>query len=167
MAIAAERLRLWRAANPEKVKLQRQRHWQRVKSNPEKLLAKNRRGKKWHHRTKGMRREKLLERSRNGYKQDPAYWRQYALRKRFQLTTAEYDKMFHAQNGVCAICKKKEVDRSKLGKLKWLSVDHCHKTGMIRGLLCRKCNAAIGMMDESAALMTRAAEYLQAKGNGG
>jgi hypothetical protein len=46
------------------------------------------------------------------------------------------------------------------GKILPLSVDHNHKTGRVRGLLCKRCNVAIGMLDDNPKLLARALEYL-------
>ncbi len=71
------------------------------------------------------------------------------------MTLDEYNRMLTAQGGVCAICGVKTARKG------WrLAVDHCHATGRVRGLLCHRCNSAIGMMRESAELMRRAADYL-------
>jgi hypothetical protein len=61
--------------------------------------------------------------------------------------------MLESQGGVCAICK------APPGK-KWLHVDHSHKTGDVRGLLCGNCNAAIGMTKESVSILNKMIEYL-------
>ncbi len=58
------------------------------------------------------------------------------------------------QNGACAICKKK--------RKRWLCVDHCHRTGKIRGLLCTSCNAALGSFEDDPHTTQVAADYLRA-----
>ena len=55
------------------------------------------------------------------------------LKTKYNLSIEEYDQMFEQQNGVCAICRKIPVGRR-------LGIDHNHKTGKIRGLLCNHCN---------------------------
>lgn len=59
--------------------------------------------------------------------------------------------MYDAQAGKCAICLAREAT----------CVDHDHDTGDIRGLLCRKCNSAIGIIGETPELLDRAAKYLR------
>jgi hypothetical protein len=156
-----ERRKAWRIANADKLKEARKRDWKRIKSNPKILARKRSRGTAWHHRTKLQRRAKLIAHSRKQYKRNPDYWREYSLRKRFGLTTEEYNILLERQNGTCAICRAVEVDRSKFGKSKNLCVDHCHATGRIRGLLCRKCNGALGGMQDSPELLRRAIHYLE------
>jgi hypothetical protein len=67
---------------------------------------------------------------------------------------AEYDKLLLSQNGRCAICKKPPYTK------KGLMVDHCHRTGTIRGILCSRCNSALGLLDDDPALVEQALEYL-------
>lgn len=67
----------------------------------------------------------------------------------------EYDAMFLAQSGACKICNNVSTRN--------LCVDHCHATGQVRGLLCVKCNASLGNMNDSPVLLRRAAEYIEGK----
>jgi hypothetical protein len=69
---------------------------------------------------------------------------------------AEYNKVLKFQGGNCAICKTPVPT----GKPR-LSVDHCHTTGLLRGLLCWKCNRAIGVFRDNVELLIAAAEYLK------
>lgn len=75
----------------------------------------------------------------------------------FGLTTEDYDRLLESQNGVCAICGKKPKGK--------LHVDHCHATGIVRGLLCHKCNAGLGLFCDEPSLMMRAIEYVTSKVN--
>lgn len=69
----------------------------------------------------------------------------YHLKRFFGLTVEQYDQMNKDQDYKCAICGQKEtkIDH-RTQKVKNLSVDHCHRTGKIRGLLCISCNSMIG-----------------------
>ncbi len=78
------------------------------------------------------------------------------LRRLYGITLEEYNRMLAAQDGVCWICKG--IVTSKKGNL---LVDHCHKTGKVRGLLCTKCNAGIGGLGDSIEMLERAIEYLK------
>lgn len=64
----------------------------------------------------------------------------------YGITKEEYAAMLKSQKGVCHLCKKPET-MIHLGKTARLCVDHCHKTGKIRGLLCNACNHAIGRLE--------------------
>lgn len=77
------------------------------------------------------------------------------LRQSFGITLKEYNKILEEQNGLCAICERKCVSGKKL------AVDHCHKTGKIRGLLCNACNLGIGKLGDSEESLLKALNYLR------
>lgn len=81
--------------------------------------------------------------------------RNYALKRNFGLTQEDYDLLFKSQMGQCKICG---VPQSQLSKP--LYVDHCHKTKRIRGLLCRDCNAGLGLFKDNPNILKVATEYL-------
>ena len=64
--------------------------------------------------------------------------REYSLIRRYGLTIKDYDKLFKLQNRKCAICGKHQKEMRKR-----LSIDHNHKTGFVRGLLCYYCNSKL------------------------
>jgi hypothetical protein len=76
------------------------------------------------------------------------------LKRKYGITIAEYDRMFEEQNGVCAICGEPRPEE------RTLHIDHDHQTGVIRGLLCFRCNNALGDFREEYELFQRAADYL-------
>lgn len=82
------------------------------------------------------------------------------LKKMFGITLQEYEALFDKQNGLCAICKGKETTKSHDGAPRRMPVDHCHKTGRIRGLLCTQCNRGLGMFGDERSRLLAAAEYL-------
>jgi len=77
------------------------------------------------------------------------------LKKKYGITQSEYLEILVAQNYVCAVCKRDEVRDAAL------AVDHCHVTGKIRGLLCTKCNTAIGLLDDSPGLAVVLLDYMK------
>ena len=81
---------------------------------------------------------------------------EYTLKKKYGITYAEYEKMLTEQKGLCAICGKTEPTENRR-----LAVDHCHRTGKVRSLLCGKCNKAIGLLDDDPELMKKAIEYMR------
>lgn len=81
-------------------------------------------------------------------------------RRGLNLTVEEYDALFEAQNGVCAICGNEETTTSH-GKVRLLSADHDHETGQQRGLLCCDCNRAIGQMKDDPERLRAAADYIE------
>lgn len=71
------------------------------------------------------------------------------------MTVDDFDQMKEAQGGRCAIC---DQPCDKGGEL---SVDHCHETGRVRGLLCRNCNVGLGYFRDLPGRLTDAANYLK------
>ena len=74
--------------------------------------------------------------------------------RRYGLSLADFERLCEAQGDRCAICRSPETDG-------WdLAVDHDHMTGKVRGLLCRRCNAGLGLLRDDEQLLRRAADYL-------
>jgi hypothetical protein len=74
----------------------------------------------------------------------------------------EYENMLNRQQNKCAICGKEETAKHGNGKIKRLSIDHDANTGKIRGLLCGKCNPAIGLLKHDIRILQSAIDYLKA-----
>lgn len=126
--------RVYRAENPEKIRSFNQSYY---KKNSEGLKAKQ-----------------LLRAA--GYRTAGKYshlQKKWSLKKRYGLSIEQYTKLLVAQNNLCAICLVKPKKSS-------LAVDHDHKTGKVRGLLCIKCNMALGALDDNTELLFSAARYL-------
>lgn len=86
----------------------------------------------------------------------------YQLQYNFGITLDEYNTKLENQNYCCAICGKESgTDLHSGARTKQLSVDHDHRTGLVRGLLCNDCNRAIGQMKDDVKLLRKAAEYLE------
>lgn len=88
------------------------------------------------------------------------YLKAYSLKKKYHLkvygmTLEDYNQMLEEQNHSCAICK---VHKDTLTRA--LSVDHCHNNGTVRGLLCSRCNIALGFVDDSVETLASMIEYL-------
>ncbi len=81
----------------------------------------------------------------------------------YGLTKDEYEAMVNAQDNLCAICGEPPVP-SKSGRVKSLHVDHDHKTGKVRKLLCGHCNRGLGGFRDDPELLEAAIAYLQAEG---
>lgn len=79
----------------------------------------------------------------------------YEIKLVFDMAPEEFERILAAQGGVCAICR--EVCNSR----RRLSVDHDHASDVIRGLLCARCNRAIGLFRDDPALLEVAATYLR------
>lgn len=82
-------------------------------------------GKKWHLANLELSKSKMRARK---------------LKRKYGITPEQYDALFEMQAGVCALCQKSEPNRR-------LAVDHDHKTGAVRGLLCTACNRTLGIIE--------------------
>ena len=116
--------------------------------NREKILA---RSSKWYYDN----REEHLKFRREKYKQNPEKHKSASLELKYGITMDEYNKMLESQKGVCFICSMP----CKSGRS--LSVDHCHKTGKVRGLLCVSCNNGLGRFNDSIELLQKSINYLE------
>jgi hypothetical protein len=76
--------------------------------------------------------------------------------KQYGLTLEDFNKLLIAQDGKCAICGTTNPGGNGTN----FAVDHNHKTGQLRALLCQKCNHSLGLMQESKENLNRAADYL-------
>ena len=81
------------------------------------------------------------------------------LKYRYGITLEIYSQMLEAQNNVCAICHLPESRKSRSGSY-ILSVDHDHKTGKVRGLLCHRCNNCLGTLKDNTQILQSAINYL-------
>lgn len=99
-------------------------------------------------------REKDRERAPKKYKAGAERQKWYYVRKKFGLERADFERMFNAQSGCCPICTRQLV----VGKN--TCVDHDHKTGNVRGLLCRQCNLSLGLLGDDPESFERASLYL-------
>jgi hypothetical protein len=96
-------------------------------------------------------------------KYDPVKKREYNLKRLYGITLDDYDRMLQDQQGSCKLCGTLDPGgrQSGRGKVHVFFVDHCHKTGRIRGLLCNTCNKAIGQVGENLDFFTNAIIYLK------
>lgn len=104
-------------------------------------------------------RSKINKRRRKYAKENPNYNRQNNLKRNYNISLTEYEQIEHQQNGVCAICNKRETYKNQYS-LARLSVDHDHITGEIRGLLCKNCNLGLGYFKDNIASLSSAINYL-------
>lgn len=118
--------------------------------------------KRYYEKNKGKhlaRARKWKEKNRDKYNKWRNAWRRqhreraygYSLKKLYGISLEEYKAMLSKQKGKCAICRKPPKGR--------LHVDHDHKTGRVRGLLCQICNLRVGTL-ETFGLVKRALVYL-------
>lgn len=85
--------------------------------------------------------------------------RERHLIQRYGMTLDAFENRLLSQGGGCAICGGPPVNAGRAGST--FHVDHCHTTGAIRGLLCSRCNRAIGLIRDDANLADGIARYLR------
>lgn len=116
------------------------------------------RGKKWREVPKNKASKIAYDKK---YKKTDAgiYSRQnYHMTSRYGITFEEYELMLKKQNGRCKICKTTKTHNKSH---KRLSIDHCHKTNKIRGLICDRCNVAIGRIEDDIKRAKQIIKYLE------
>ena len=94
-------------------------------------------------------------------KRNPEKSKNSNLKKHFGITIEDYNKMGEAQKWKCDICGDLETSKDKDGGPRQMPVDHCHKTGKIRALLCTRCNRGLVLFKDDPALLRAAESYLQ------
>lgn len=108
---------------------------------------------------------------RERYKENPqkklesAKW--YQVKSKFGLTRDQWSEKFKSQDGKCPICFRNMAELPlTLQDKRGACVDHDHKTGKVRDLLCSRCNQGIGLLGDNAELLERAALYLRRHSDG-
>jgi hypothetical protein len=132
-----------------------------IMSKKEKIFESNR---NWKKNNKG----KVVEQNKRYYKKNRdkilvrnnVYNKNGGNLRRYKITLDEYNQLFKDQFGVCKICGDKETSTLN-GKVRKLTVDHDHKTGKVRGLLCNACNRGIGYMRDNSNILEKAVIYLK------
>lgn len=104
-----------------------------------------------------LNKEKCHIRSQQWAKKHPNRCYEYYLKRHYNINYAEYLKLFRQQQGKCAICGRKRTLKRRL------DVDHCHTKNKVRGLLCRQCNTALGLIDEDIKVARKLCRYLEQK----
>lgn len=99
------------------------------------------------------------ERQRRRRASAPQKVRAYRLKWWFDMELSQFEGMLASQNGLCAVCKRPETNAFK-GKVRDLCVDHDHETGAIRGLLCTRCNRALGLLGDDPKIVWEMARYI-------
>lgn len=91
--------------------------------------------------------------------------RKCMLMRKFGITPEEYQRMWDAQQGLCGMCGEPETMPAGPKKgatgVRLLAVDHDHKTGKVRELLCFRCNTVFGAFEEKPALFTHMPRYAE------
>jgi len=91
---------------------------------------------------------------RNNPEKREKHTREGFLKGQYDMTVEEYNEMLEAQGDGCAICGGVNSDGRSL------AVDHCHETGLIRGILCTRCNMGLGYVGDDVKILRRMIGYL-------
>jgi hypothetical protein len=126
-------------ADPKKAKENKKRYYQANKATFKKKAQQN---------YQDNREERLAYAKANG--------RPSMLRSKYGLSVDDWNEIFEGQDKKCAIC----ASDTPAGKRGWF-VDHCHDTGLVRGILCTRCNSLIGAAKDSAATLQALMGYLK------
>ena len=133
---------------PERVRESKRKYYER---NKEKVKAAAKLNAKKH-------RDRVLAYNakyhRDRFKADPNYHRSRAIKRRYGITIEEFHRLIQAQGNACAICRR------PMEQIERLHVDHCHRTGKVRGVLCLGCNVGIAHLQDDPLIALRASEYL-------
>jgi hypothetical protein len=89
-------------------------------------------------------------------KDNVGHEKNWRLKHTHGITLVDYNNLFLKQQGKCKICQKHQSEFKVP-----LNVDHCHKTNVIRGLLCTKCNTALGSLEDNPVYLQNAIDYLK------
>lgn len=139
-----ERSREYYRKNAERIRAARKRYYA---NNKEKSIACS---AAWAKRNA----VRVAERGREYYQKTKDVYRDRLLRRTFGITLEEYKEKLKTQGGVCGICAGPSGKRI-------MAVDHDHKTGKVRDLLCHQCNVGLGSAKDSPDILRKMAEYIE------
>lgn len=103
-------------------------------------------------------RESVNAKQREYQRANPDVARRSWVKKKYGMTWDEYQSMVFTHDNRCGVCWR-TADEAEPGRL--LSVDHCHETGRVRGLLCGGCNRALGLLQDDVLRIRKLAEYVE------
>lgn len=99
-------------------------------------------------------------RGRRWTRKNPEKAKAMYVRSDHGISMDEFQKMHDSQKGLCKVCSKPERAIYR-GKTRSLCIDHNHKTGKIRGLLCHRCNVALGLLEDDFRIVESLLEYIK------
>lgn len=100
--------------------------------------------------------EELKKWGKDWYKKNKDRVKNYALMQKYGITLDDYNTIFMEQSGCCIICGKHQSEMAHA-----LAVDHSHKSGQVRGLLCDGCNVVLGYVNDDISILKRMVSYLE------
>lgn len=162
-------IREWKKANKERVKrtntASNARNKQKINEQKRKYYAANLEKKRAYHRKWREANPESFARARRKYKEaHPERSRLSLMKKKYGMGAGEFESMYEAQGGRCKICGEEieQWDR----RTHRTHIDHDHKTGKVRGILCSNCNKLLGYARDDSAILKAAVEYLGRESDG-
>ena len=122
----------------EYMKVYNREHYLKNKDNKKEYILKNK--------------DKIKEYGKQWYYKNKDRAKATKLKRTYNLTLDQYNKMLSDQNGCCKICPT---------ELTKPHVDHCHKTDKVRGLLCSNCNTGLGLLKEDTRILNKMIKYIK------
>ena len=127
--------------------------------HPDRIKASK---KKYYENNKDKFNKQACEWRKNNPEKLSVIHRKAALKADYNITPEQYNQMLNEQHSVCAICGKPETSINPRNNMpRCLAVDHDHNTGKIRGLLCSRCNTALGLLNENKETVSKLVLYLE------
>ncbi len=143
----------WRTENKERLSIEKKIHYQNNKEvylERAKIFIRSEKRKEWRKKNK----EKSAKYGSDRWRSHGKYKKDHL--KVYNMDAEDHALLMYIQNGACAICKTPEIELNTS-----LSVDHCHITNKIRGLLCNKCNRTLGLLEDNIDTINNLILYLQ------
>lgn len=130
--------------NKEKIKIKHSIYYQK---NKERIKIRDKNNK-----------EKLREKFKLYYQYNKERFKTKALLRKYNLTLDEFNLMLTEQKNKCCVCQ------NEFKKIYEAKIDHCHKKGKVRGILCNNCNIALGQAKDSVEILSKLIIYLKERG---
>lgn len=162
----------------EKLRARKKRHYEKRKSH---ILARNKKYveehrekiRAYHKKYNELNKEKIRmyrvanresarQKDNEHYQRTKERHREVWASKKYGISVEGYRNLVQRHEGKCGLCGEPEISKDKQGNVKRLAVDHRHKDGKVRGLLCQRCNQAIGLLREDLSLIKKVIKYLYA-----
>tara|TARA_R110002020_G_C15987985_1_gene749071 strand:- start:36 stop:707 length:672 start_codon:yes stop_codon:yes gene_type:complete len=140
--------------------LKQKKYWYNYKQNENNAKSKKRR-KERQQQYKLNNILEIREKDRQKKRDNADHYLNKRRIRKFGITSNDYNRMLKEQNEVCYICKNKNTFKKNKEKESKLVIDHNHKTGKVRGLLCDPCNSSLGLLKEDINILRNCISYLQ------
>jgi hypothetical protein len=120
--------------------------------------------KNWKEKNKNSEKERVRQKNERFRKNNPNYGKEKSLQTKYGLSYTDYVSLYNDQEGRCKLCNRYHpLESSVFTEI--LNVDHCHLTNKVRGLLCHKCNKALGLFSDDVKILQKAIQYLKENQN--